>query len=101
MLSTCTSFAAATDNTMLKHSLVFNVNKTQLIRFSRSHCSSDNSVFTQWPCSSIEPFLGHILTSDLSDNEDIERVRKDFIRKANCMLYSFASCNPQAQVKFS
>ena len=36
--------------------------------------------------------LGHILTSDLSDSEDIERVWKDFIRKANCMLHSFASC---------
>ena len=35
--------------------------------------------------------LGHIFTSDLSDSEEVERVRKDFIRKANCMLHSFAS----------
>ena len=84
MLSTCTSFAEAA------HSLVFNASKTQLIRFSRSYCSSNNSPssflfngLTLQLTRSVK-HLGHILTSDLSDTEDIERVRKDFLRKANC-----------------
>ena len=87
MLSTCTSFAAA-------HCLVFNASKTQLIQFSRSRCSSVNSPISFLFNGHSVKHLGHILTSNLSETEDIDRVRKDFIRKANCMLFSFPSCNP-------
>ena len=89
MLSTCSSFAD-------EHCLVFNASKTQLIRFSRSRSSSDNHSPGSFLFDGIAlqmsfsvRHLGHILTSNLSDSEDIERVRKDFIRKANCMLLSF------------
>ena len=93
MLSTCASFAAA-------HCLVFNASKTQLIQFSRSRCSSVNSPFSflfnghVLQMSHSVKHLGHILTSNLSETKDIDRVWKDFIRKANCMLFSFPSCTP-------
>ena len=37
--------------------------------------------------------LGHILSFILSDTDDIVRVKKDLVRKANCMLRSFSPCN--------
>ena len=67
MLSTCSSFAD-------EHCLVFNVSKTQLIRFSRSRSSADNhfpgsflfdGIALQMSLSVRD--LGHILTSNLSD----------------------------------
>ena len=97
MLSTCTSFAAV-------HCLVFNASKTQLIQFSCSR-SSDNSLSSflfnglALQMNHSVKHLGHILTSNLSDSEDIERVRKDFIRKVNCMLHSFSSYNPQVKTR--
>ena len=33
--------------------------------------------------------LGHTLSCDLSDSEDIENKTKDFIRSANCLLANF------------
>ena len=38
--------------------------------------------------------LGHILTHNLSDSEDISSITKDMCRKANCMLHLFACCDP-------
>ena len=43
--------------------------------------------------------LGYILQSNLSEDEDIARVRKDLTRKANCMLHSFSCCNPCVKIK--
>ena len=43
--------------------------------------------------------LGHILSSNLSDTDDIVRVKKDLVRKANCMLHSFSPCNPFVKTK--
>ena len=37
--------------------------------------------------------LGHILSSDLSDNLDIIEKTKDMVRKANCMLQMFSCCD--------
>ena len=44
--------------------------------------------------SSSAKHLGHILSFNLSDSEDIIRVKKDLVCKANSMLCSFSSCNP-------
>ena len=38
--------------------------------------------------------LGHILCCNLLDNEDIASIKKDPIRKANCMLHTFSCCDP-------
>ena len=41
--------------------------------------------------------LGHILSHDLSDREDIVSIKKDLCRKANCLLHIFSSCNPHTK----
>ena len=38
--------------------------------------------------------LGHILTSNLSDDEDITAISKDMCRKANHLLHIFSCCDP-------
>ena len=38
--------------------------------------------------------LGHILSSDLSDDAEISSIKKDMCRKANYMLPTFAPCEP-------
>ena len=38
--------------------------------------------------------LGHTLSCDLSNSEDIENKAKDFIRHANCLLANFRVCSP-------
>ena len=37
--------------------------------------------------------LGHTLSCDLSDSEDIENKRKDFIGHANCLVANFGVCS--------
>ena len=97
MLDTCSSFASS-------HSLLFNASKTQLVRFSRL-CPSDSSaphfLFNglELHLSQSAKHLGHILSYNLSDNEDIIRVKKDLVRKANCMLYSFSFCSSLVKTK--
>ena len=89
MLKTCSHVAEA-------HNLVFNAAKTQLIRFSScsslSKVESPKFVFCgQSLVFSKSVFhLGHILTQDLSDNEDIISIKKDMCQKANYLLYTFA-----------
>ena len=38
--------------------------------------------------------LGHLLSFDLSDKDDIVRVTKDVNRKANTMMYTFRYADP-------
>ena len=69
MLDACSCFASA-------HSLIFNAAKTQLIRFSpSSSCSTSGSNFLicsqNLSCNGSVVHLGHALSSNLSDNEDI------------------------------
>ena len=77
--------------------LKFNPDKTQCIRFSRLHYNSScHFVFcgkTLECCRSVT-HLGHTLTANLSDGDDIFRCSRDFIRKANSILVKFGSCNP-------
>ena len=93
MLETCTCYASL-------HSLIFNANKTQLIKFSHPSAFSVASplnfcFFGQRLCfsQSIVHF-GHILSHDLSDREDIVSIKKDLCRKGNCLLHILSSCNP-------
>ena len=39
--------------------------------------------------------LGHILTSKLQDDQDIERCLLDFVKRANSTLYRFKFCTPR------
>ena len=91
MLSICDSYANS-------HGLVFNANKTQLICF--------HSRYTECPLPVIYfnnlelqyqkqvSHLGHILTYNLDDRQDVIRAIKDLHRKANCVLYKFSAADP-------
>ena len=98
MLDTCIHYASS-------HSLIFNASKTQLIRFSRSDSFCMNSTIHfsflgQRLCFSKSVIhLGHILTNDLSDREDIASIKTDLCKKANCLLHIFSSCNPDLKTK--
>ena len=98
MLDTYSSFASS-------RSLLFNASKIQLslVRFSRTcslHCSPSfffNGLELNLGHSA--KHLGHLLSFNLSDTDDIVRVKNDLVRKANCMLHSFSHCNPLVKTK--
>ena len=97
MLNVCSDFAS-------RHSLIFNASKTQLVRFSLSSDTSNScSHFLfdghQLTLSKSANHLGHILSSDLSDDDDILASQRDMCRKANSMLCIFSSANPYVKTK--
>ena len=86
MLSICNSYVSS-------HGLIFNSEKTQLIFFRKNVRQSSidhieyNGVLLLLP-------LGHLLSFDLSDKDDIIRATKDINRKANLVLYTFRYADP-------
>ena len=93
MFNTCCQFAK-------DYNLIFNPDKTQLVRFSL-HCPvitsmSPTFLFAGHSLKLVDRacHLGHILRSDLSDNDDILRVQTDMCRRANCLLSTFYAANP-------
>ena len=85
MLKTCINFA-------YQHHLSFNADKTQLIKFYKS----PNPVFASprfiflgqtLSLSNSISHLSHILTYNLSDDDDICAISKDMCHKANCLLH--------------
>ena len=90
MLNVCQNFASS-------HSLTFNPDKTQLICFAciKLHPISYSIYFCGKTLSLTRSVkhLGHILSSDLSDNLDIIEKTKDMVRKANYMLQIFSCCD--------
>ena len=91
MLDICSSYAVS-------HGLEFNANKTQLICFYTSSIRQYTATifFENIPLQYSEhvTHLGHILSSNLNDKEDIVRVVKDMNRKANTVLCTFGSADP-------
>ena len=83
------------------YNLIFNLGKTQLVRFSLPS-SSPSSIappifmFGGQSLTLVDraSHLGHILRSDLSDTDDILRVQTDMCRRANCLLSTFSATNP-------
>ena len=88
MLNICGDYASC-------HGLEFNASKTQLICFRQSsRCTSSASIFLnglQLHFSDEVSHLGHILTFNLRDKNDILRATKDFNRKSNYILSTFKS----------
>ena len=69
MLNVCSDFAS-------RHSLIFDASKTQLVRFSLSSDTSNSCSHFLFDGHQLTLYksanhLGHILTSDLSDDDDI------------------------------
>ena len=90
LLGICERFGAA-------NFLKFSPDKTQCIRFSRLHGNSScHFVFCGKiieRCNSVT-HLGHTLTANLMDGDDIFRCSCDFVRKANGILIKFEFCDP-------
>ena len=87
MLQVCSDFAT-------ERNLSFNAEKTQLICF-RLHKSVDVVEFCGVQLTFVDTavHLGHTLSYNLSDSEDIEIKTKDFLRCANCPLLNFGVCS--------
>ena len=83
MLDTCLSFAT-------QHHLTFNPDRTQIIKFYKcADAISPRFTFLgQLLClrNSVN-HLGHILTHNLSDSEDISSITKDMCRKPVCYIF--------------
>ena len=83
------------------YKLLFNPGKTQLAQFSLP-CSSPNPPISPTFLFSGQSLklddrachLGHILSSDLSDTDDILWIQTDMCRRANCLLSTFYAANP-------
>ena len=90
MLGICQSFASS-------RGLIFNASKTQIICFRLSQMSKFTpSIFfdnTKLIVVDEVSHLGHILTYNLNDKQDIIRVAKDMNRKANSILCKFSALN--------
>ena len=90
MLNTCINFAE-------EHHLSFNADKPQLIKcYKSSHPISASPCFvflgqTLSLRNSIS-HLGHILTYNLFDDDDISAITKDMCHKANYLLHDFSCC---------
>ena len=89
MLRSCESFDTS-------YGLKFNPSKTQFIKFSA--CASQIAVSptvmfcgSPLPLSNSVVHLGNILTSDLSDSQDIEHKCHDMLTKVNTLLSRFSS----------
>ena len=81
------------------HHLSFNASKTQLIRFHKSPhsiLSSPRFIFLgqTLPLSYSINHLDHIMTYNLSDDDDICAISKDMCRKANSLPHTFSYCDP-------
>ena len=91
ILSLCESFANS-------YGLKFNAGKTQLICFGLS--PSDKCTTAIYFCGELLAFLnsvchlGHILSYNLSDNDDIVFKSRDLLKKANLLFCNFKFCNP-------
>ena len=97
MLNICGDYASC-------HGLEFNASKTQLICFRQSsRCTSSASIFLnglQLHFSDEVSHLGHILTFNLRDKNDILRATKDLNRKSNYILSTFKSVDPSVKCVF-
>ncbi|KAJ8714751.1 hypothetical protein PYW07_002976 [Mythimna separata] len=96
MLKVCEDFAAA-------HGLMYNVRKCEYMVFGAAgKCTDYSPNFTLNGVSIKRVFqfkyLGHILTSDLKDNADIERERRALAVRGNMLARRFSRCADQVKI---
>ena len=79
--------------------LTFNPDKTQCIRFSRERQGGHGTAFQfcskYISCVEYVDHLGHIISYDLQNDLDIQRCKRDFIRRTNGVLSRFGFCTPE------
>ncbi|KAL0811559.1 hypothetical protein ABMA28_009944 [Loxostege sticticalis] len=86
-----------------QHGLTYNVKKSEWMIFQvrgRSLCQTPKLRLNGCPLNRVEQFkyLGHILTSDLKDNADIERERRALSVRANMIARRFARCSRDVKI---
>ena len=94
MLKICCDYAS-------NHGLEFNSSKSQLICFRKSsHCTHPISIHMNGQLLRLSDevcHLGHILSFNLCDRNDILRATKNFNRKSNYILRTFNCADPSVK----
>lgn len=96
LLSICEKYA-------LKHGLQYNTKKSECMVFQVKEKRVENFPAVKLngaPLKTIQQFkyLGHIVTSDLKDNADIERERRALSVRANMIAHRFARCSRDVKI---
>ena len=91
MLSPCSAYATS-------HGLIFNLDKTQLICFRKHTYPVPNDIIefngVHLNFSDTILHLGHLISFDLSDQEDIFRINQSINQKANLLMNTFRFSDP-------
>ncbi|KAL0830419.1 hypothetical protein ABMA28_002596 [Loxostege sticticalis] len=96
MLSVCERYA-------VEHGLKYNVNKTEYMVFEAAgKCpeTAGNITLNGLSIKRVTQFkyLGHIITSDLKDDADIERERRVLAVRGNMLARRFSRCTEQVKI---
>ncbi|CAK1598235.1 unnamed protein product [Parnassius mnemosyne] len=96
LLSICETYAEA-------HGLKYNANKSQLLIFKAGKHQPSRVppvVLDGVPLKLVDSFkyLGHIVTADLRDDEDIERERRALTVRANMLARRFTRCTDTVKI---
>lgn len=96
MLRVCESYAAG-------HGLSYNVKKTEYMVFEAAGKCPDNKTNITLNGLNIKrvtkfKYLGHIITSDLKDDNDIERERRALAVRGNMLTRRFSHCTEDVKV---
>ena len=70
-------------------------NSWDQLKASSVHTSFHNTVKMYISCVEYVYHLGHIISYDLQNDLDIQRCKRDFIRRGNGVLSRFGFCTPE------
>lgn len=95
LISVCENYAA-------QHQLTYNVNKTQVMIFKHGKgpdcvlpitlCGTELQIVNKFK------YLGHILTENLNDDDDLERQRRSIACRSNMLARRFRHCSKQVKI---
>jgi exonuclease III len=96
LLSLCEAYADS-------HGLVYNVAKSEVMVFKAGKikpCRVPRIMLNGVPLKVVERFkyLGHIITSNLNDDQDIERERRALAVRGNMLARRFARCSTEVKI---
>ena len=95
MLELCDKFAQ-------EHLVVFNTKKTKCMLFPSNSCPIAQTPVMKLSGKPLEfvdefTYLGHIMSSDLSDNKDIQNQNKKLCARGNMIIRKFKSCSEEVK----
>ena len=95
LIQICEAYANKFDivfNAIKTVCMIFKGKKANIQRIPRVQLNNRNIIFV-----SVHTYLGHVICSDMSDDEDIERQRRAFCVRANMLLRLFKLCTPEVK----